>query len=103
MLQMADQYVNAEEADQRHKDDVTRITYSDHLLRRNDDRHKERRRDNQDRRYDDSSESSSAGQLRQRRPDNAIRRRPDVLSKAKSRFNIFLNILQSSYIAIMFL
>ena len=39
----------------------------------------------------------------QHRPDNAIRRRPDVLSKAKSRFDIFLNILQSSYIAIMFL
>ena len=61
----------------------------------NDDRHEERRRD-------DSSKSLNAGQLRQRRPDNAIRRRPDVLSKAKSRFNIFLNILQSSYIAIMF-
>ena len=29
-------------------------------------------------------------------------RRPDVLSKAKSRFNIFLNILQSSLIAMMF-
>ena len=40
---------------------------------------------------------------RQRRPDNAIRRRPDFLSKAKSRFNILLNILQSPYIAMMFL
>jgi len=49
----------------------------------NDDRHEERRRDNHDCRHDDSSESSSAGQLHQRRPDNAIRRRPDVLSKAK--------------------
>ena len=29
--------------------------------------------------------------------------RPDVLSKAKSCFNILLNILQSSYIAMMFL
>ena len=38
-----------------------------------------------------------------RQPDNAIRRRPDILSKAKSRFNIFLNILQSLYIAIIFL
>ena len=28
-----------------------------------------------------------------RRPDSAIRRRPDFLSKAKSCFNIFLNIL----------
>ena len=38
-----------------------------------------------------------------RRPDNAIRHRPDFLSKAKSRFNILLNILQYPYIAIMFL
>ena len=40
---------------------------------------------------------------RQRRSDNAIRRQPDFLSKAKSRFNIFLNILQSPSIAMMFL
>jgi hypothetical protein len=43
------------------------------------------------------------GARRQRRPDNAIRHRPDFLSKAKSCFNILLNILQSPYIAIMFL
>ena len=43
------------------------------------------------------------GARHQRRPDNAIRRRPDALSKAKSRFNILLNILQSPYIAIIFL
>ena len=42
------------------------------------------------------------GARHQRRPDNAIRHRPDFLSKAKSRFNILLNILQFSYIAIMF-
>ena len=73
------------------------------MPRRNDDRHEERRYDNRDRHHDDSSESLRAGQFRQRRPDNAIRRRPDILSKVKSRFHIFLNILQSSYIAIMFL
>ena len=70
---------------------------------RNDDHREEWCRDNRDRRHDDSSESSRAGQFYQRRPDNAICRRPDVLSKAKSRFNILLNILQSSYIAMMFL
>ena len=43
------------------------------------------------------------GARRQHRPDNVIRRRPDFLSKAKSRFNILLNILQYPYIAIMFL
>ena len=43
------------------------------------------------------------GARRQHRPDNVIRRRSDFLSKAKSRFNILLNILQSPYIAIMFL
>ena len=42
------------------------------------------------------------GARHQRRLDNAIRRRPDFLSKAKSHFNILLNILQSPYIAIMF-
>ena len=40
---------------------------------------------------------------RQRQLDNTIRRRPDTPSKAKSRFNILLSILQSLYIAIMFL
>ena len=59
--------------------------------------------DNRDRRHDDSSKSSRAGQFHQRRPDNAIHRRPDVLSKAKSHFNIFLNIPQPSYISMMFL
>ena len=34
---------------------------------------------------------------------NAIRRLLDFLSKVKSRFNILLNILQSLYIAMMFL
>ena len=63
----------------------------------------ERRHDNRDRRHDDSSESSSAGQFRQRRPDNAIRRRLDFMSKAKSCFNILLNILQPSYIVVIFL
>ena len=43
------------------------------------------------------------GARRQRRPDNAIRHRSDAPSKAKSCFNILLNILQSPYIAIMFL
>ena len=72
------------EADQRHKNNIARITYSDHLLRRNDDRREERRHDNRDHHHDDSSESSSAGQHRQRQPDNAIHRQPDFLSKAKS-------------------
>ena len=45
----------------------------------------------------------AASVLRQRHPDNTIHRRPDAPSKAKSRFNILLNILQSPYIAIMFL
>ena len=43
------------------------------------------------------------GARHQRQPDNAIRHRPDILSKAKPRFNILLNILRSSYIVIMFL
>ena len=43
------------------------------------------------------------GVRRQCRPDNTIRRRPDAPSKAKSHFNIFLNILQSPYITMMFL
>ena len=71
---------------------VVRTIYSDHPPHRNDDRH-----------HNDRPESSRVGQLRQHRPDNAIRRRPDTPSKAKSRFNILLNILQSPYIAIMFL
>ena len=94
---------NTDLLDSIDQDDIVQTTYSDHLPHRNDDRREEQRRDDRDRRHDDSSESSSTGQLRQRQPDNAIRRRPDVLSQAKSRFNIFLNILQSSYIAIMFL
>ena len=84
---------NTDLLDSIDQDDVARTTYSNHLLRRNNDRREERRHDNRDCRHDDSSESSNAGQLRQRQPDNAIRRRPDVLSKAKSRFNILLNIL----------
>ena len=43
------------------------------------------------------------GARHQHQLDNAIRRRLDFLFKAKSCFNILLNILQSSYIAIMFL
>ena len=43
------------------------------------------------------------GVRRQRRPDNAICHQPDAMSKAKSRFNIFLNILWSPYIAATFL
>jgi len=70
-------------------DDVARTTYSDYLPRRNDDRREERRCDNHDRRHDNRPKSSRAVQFRQRQPDNAIRRRPDVLSKAKSRFNNF--------------
>ena len=74
---------------------AARITYSDHLLHRNDDCREERRYNDRDRHHDDRPESSRAGRFR--------RRRPDVLSKAKSRFNIFLNIPQPSYIPMMFL
>ena len=81
--------------DQHHKDDVAWTTRSDRLPRRNDD--------NRVRHHDDSSESSRAGQFSTRQPDNAIRHQSDVLSKAKSRFNIFLNIPQPSYISMMFL
>ena len=86
-----------------HKDDDVRITYSDHLPRHNNNRRIGLCHDDRDRHHDDSLESLSAGQLHQCQPDNAIRRRPDILSKAKSCFNIFLNILPSSYITIMFL
>ena len=50
-----------------------------------------------------TNNSRPPGARHQRRPDNAVLRRLDSLSKAKSRFNIFLSILQSSYITIMFL
>ena len=50
-----------------------------------------------------TSRPSRQASCPRRRPDNAIRHRPDVLSKAKSCFNILLNILQSPYIAIIFL
>ena len=60
MLQMADQYVNAEEADQQHKNDVARTFRSDRLPRRNDDRREERRYNDRDRRHDDRLESSRA-------------------------------------------
>ena len=43
------------------------------------------------------------GARHQRQPDNTICHRPDAPSKAKSRFNILLNILQSPYITMMFL
>ena len=51
----------------------------------------------------DQLRSSHQASCPRRRPDNAIRHRPNFLSKAKSRFNILLNILQSPYITIMFL
>ena len=61
MLHMANQYVNAEEADQRHKDNVVWTSWSDRLPRRNDDRREKRRYNDRDRRHDDRLETSRAG------------------------------------------
>ena len=74
-------------ADQWHKDDVARTTRSDCLPRRND-RRVERRYDDRNRCHDDRLESSRAGQFRRRRPDNVIRRRSDILTKAKYLYYI---------------
>ena len=86
-----------------HKDNVVWTTRPNHLPRCNDDRRIEWCYDDRDRRHDDRLESSKAAQFRRCRSDNVIRHRTDVLSKAKSCFNIFLNIPQPSCISMMFL
>ena len=74
--------------DQHHKDDVAWTTRSDRLPRRNNDRREERCHDDRYRRHDDRLESLRAGQFRRRRPDNVIRRRSDILTKAKYLYYI---------------
>jgi hypothetical protein len=53
MLQTANQYDDAEEADQRHKEDVAQVPCPNRPARRNDDCYKERSNDHRDCRYDD--------------------------------------------------
>ena len=75
--------------DQWHKDDVAWTTRSDRLPHRNDLR-VERRYDDHDRCHDDRLESSKAGQFHRRRPDNVIRCRSDILTKAKYLTYIYI-------------
>ena len=68
--------------DQWHKDNVTQTTHFDSLPCHND-RRVERHYDDRDRCRDDRLESLRAGQFRRHRLDNVIRRRSDILTKAK--------------------
>ena len=82
-------------ANQWHKDDVAQTTRSDRLPRCND-RRVERCYDDRDRCHDYRLESSRAEQFRRRRLDNVIRRRSDILTKAKYLYYICIeyNFLQ---------
>ncbi|XP_066341615.1 uncharacterized protein [Miscanthus floridulus] len=72
LLQIANPYADAKEADQHHKDDVTQTSRSERQPRCNDDRREERGDDDRDRRYNDRPEGSKARQFHHRRLDNAI-------------------------------
>ena len=52
MPQTTNQYANAEEANQCHRKEVTRVPWTEHPERCNDDRREDRRNDNRDRHYD---------------------------------------------------
>ena len=99
---MANQYIDAEEVDQWHRDDITRVPPSDHPAHRNDDH--DHRYDDCDHRYDsrdyrDGQESLKAEQFHCRRPDNVITSVEQP--RAKHSYDVAYQKLESSSLVLV--